>query len=127
MSSNTGFPTRPVLIIDSYVQTNLSRRWGAHITKTCVFRYIENIENSPPKTESFQKRIMIFYHVPAQNTDCGYLLEPLRRGGSNEYPQSMFLSRNKKHNIYHCKPYFYHIKMGFKGVKLICFRYVAIL
>ena len=26
----------------------------------------------------------------AQNIDCGYSLEPPRRGGSNEYPQSMF-------------------------------------
>ena len=27
---------------------------------------------------------------------CGYTLEPPRRGGSNEYPQSMFWSKNKK-------------------------------
>ena len=47
-----------------------------------------------------------------------------RRGGFNEYPQSMFLSRNKKDNIYTCKPQFYYIKVGFKGVKIIraCFR-----
>ena len=32
----------------------------------------------------------------AQNIDCGYSLEPPRRGGSNEYPQSMFLSRSMK-------------------------------
>ena len=25
-----------------------------------------------------------------QNIDCGYSLEPPRRGGSNEYPQFMF-------------------------------------
>ena len=25
---------------------------------------------------------------------------PPRRGGSNKYPQSMFLSRNKKNNVY---------------------------
>ena len=31
----------------------------------------------------------IFY-ISAQNIDCGYSLEPPRRGGSNEYPQSMF-------------------------------------
>ena len=38
-------------------------------------------------------------------TDCGYSLELPRRGGSNEYPQSMFLmSRNKKINVYPCKP-----------------------
>ena len=28
--------------------------------------------------------------MSAQNMDCGYSLEPPRRGGSNEYPQSMF-------------------------------------
>ena len=35
-------------------------------------------------------------HISDQNIDCGYSLEPLRRGGSNAYPQSMLLSRNKK-------------------------------
>ena len=30
----------------------------------------------------------------AQNIDCGYMLEPPRRGGSNEYPESMFWSKN---------------------------------
>ena len=34
--------------------------------------------------------------MSAQNIDCGYSLEPPRRGDSNVYPQSMFLSRNKK-------------------------------
>ena len=52
------------------------------------------------------------FHISAQNIDCGYLLEPPRRGGSNEYPQSMFLSINKKNNVYLCKPQFYYIKVG---------------
>ena len=36
----------------------------------------------------------------------------------------MFLSRNKKNNVYPCKPQFYYIKVGFNGVKIIqaCFR-----
>ena len=53
-----------------------------------------------------------------------YSLEPPRRGNSYEYPQSMFLSRNKKNNVYPCKPQFYYIKVGFKGFKIIsvCFR-----
>ena len=36
----------------------------------------------------------------------------------------MFLSRNKKNNVYLCKTQFYYIKVGFKGVKIIkaCFR-----
>ena len=59
------------------------------------------------------------FHISAQNIDCGYSLEPSGRGGSNEYPQCMFLSRNKKNNVYPCKPQFYYIKVGFKGVKII--------
>ena len=35
-------------------------------------------------------------HISSQKLDCGKLLEPPRRGASNEYPQFMFLSRNKK-------------------------------
>ena len=57
--------------------------------------------------------------MSAQNKDCGYSLEPPRRGGSNEYPQSMFLSRNKKINVYPCKPQFCYIKVGLKGVNII--------
>ena len=41
-----------------------------------------------------------YFHISAQNIDCGYTLEPLQWGGSNEYPQSMFLGRNKKKNMY---------------------------
>ena len=59
------------------------------------------------------------FHISAKNIDCGYLLEPPRQGGSNEYPHSMFLSRNKKIFVYLCKPQFYCIKVGFKGVKTI--------
>ena len=32
---------------------------------------------------------IIFLFLP-KNIDCGYPLEPPRRSGSNEYPQSMF-------------------------------------
>ena len=31
----------------------------------------------------------------------------------------MFLSRNKKNNVYPCKPQFYYIKVGFKGIRII--------
>ena len=71
------------------------------------------------KNENFQKKNSNIFYISAQNIDCGYSLEPPRRGGSNEYPQSMFLSRNKKTNVYSCKPQFYYIKVGFKGVKII--------
>ena len=59
------------------------------------------------------------FHISVENIDCGYSLEPPRPGGSNEYPQSMFLSRKKRNNIYPFKPQFYYIKVGLKGVKII--------
>ena len=34
--------------------------------------------------------VYIIFLMFAQSIDCGYSLEPPRRGGSNEYPQSMF-------------------------------------
>ena len=59
----------------------------------------------------------------AQNIDCGYTLEPPPRGGSNEYPQSMFWSKNKKNRYTPAYPSFFYIKVGFKGVYIarICF------
>ena len=82
-----------------------------------------------PKNENFQIKYSDIFHISAQNIDCGYSLEPPRdcryslepphRGGSNEYPQSMFSSRYKKNNAYPCKPQFYYIKVGFEGVKII--------
>ena len=74
---------------------------------------------SSPKTENFQIKITDIFLVSAQNRDCWYSSETPQRGGSDEYPQSMFLSRNKKNNVYPCKPQFYYIKVRFKGVKII--------
>ena len=48
-----------------------------------------------PKKENFRIKISDIFHIPALNINYGYSLEPPRRGGFNEYPQSMFLSRNK--------------------------------
>ena len=44
----------------------------------------------PPNNENFQKKNSDIFCVSAQNIDCGYSLEPPRRGGFNEYPQSLF-------------------------------------
>ena len=71
------------------------------------------------KKWKFSDKNLNISHTSGQNIDCGYSLEPPRRGGSNEYPQSMFLGRNKKNNVYPCKPQFYYIKVGFKGVNII--------
>ena len=47
---------------------------------------------SQKKNETFQIKNSDIFQISAQNIDCGYSLEPPRRGGSNEYPQSMFLA-----------------------------------
>ena len=53
--------------------------------------YSSILKISPPKTEFSDKNSDIFFfHISAQNMDCGYSLELSRRGSSNEYPQSMF-------------------------------------
>ena len=88
-----------------------------------AIRYKYHYKNTPiqiyRKSENFQIKNSGIFHISTQNIDCGYSLEPPRRGGSNEYPQSMFLSRNKKNNVYPYKPQFYYIKVGFKGVKIL--------
>ena len=81
--------------------------------------YSTILENLSPKNKNFQIKKSDIFHISAQNIDCGYSLEPPRRGGSNEYSQSMVLSKNKKNNVYPSKPQFYYIKVGFKGVKII--------
>ena len=40
------------------------------------------------KNENFQQKNLDIFLIFAQNIDYGYALEPPRRGGSNEYPQS---------------------------------------
>ena len=66
------------------------------------------------KNENFQKKNFDFFLIFAQNIDCGYTLE--RRGGSNEYPQSMFWSKNKKNRYTPAYPSLYK-----SGVKRVCF------
>ena len=48
------------------------------------------------KPRNFQIKNSDIFHVSAQNIDCGYSLEPPRRGGSNEYPQSTFEEKLEK-------------------------------
>ena len=72
----------------------------SHITKTCLFKYTENFTTW--KWKFSDNKCWYFFLIYAQNIDCGYTLEPPRRGGSNEYSQSMFLSVNKKDNVYPC-------------------------
>ena len=69
------------------------------------FCLIYHYENTPiqiywkfynQKRENFQTKIIDIFNISAQNIDCWYSLEPPRRGGSNEYSQSMFWAEIRK-------------------------------
>ena len=97
--------------------------WRAQFLALREHAYSNILKILPPKNESFQMKNSDIFHISAQNIDCGYSLEPPRRCGSNEAvltsTHTMFLSSNKKNNVYPWKPQFYYIKVGFKGVKII--------
>ena len=80
--------------------------------------YSNILENLPAKYEKFQIKILILFLCLLKNIECGYSLEPPRRGGSNEYHNLCF-EQKLKNNVYPCKPQFYYIKVGFKGVNII--------
>ena len=54
----------------------------------------------------------------AQNIDCGYTLEPPQSGSSNEYPQCIFWSKNKKIMYTPVNPSFTIYKWGVRGFSL---------
>ena len=56
--------------------------------------YLKNLKN------------LDFFLLFAQNIDSGCLLELPRRVGSNEYPQSLFWSKNKKNRFTPAYPSF---------------------
>ena len=73
-------PSIPIIIISHYGNTPIQIYRNFHLKKLKIFR---------------QKNSDIFYNS-TQNMNCGYSLEPPRRGGSNEYTQSIFWAEIEK-------------------------------
>ena len=48
--------------------------YSVYITKTHLFKYIENFTKKNPK--KLQMKNSGSFHISAQNIDCGFLLEP---------------------------------------------------
>ena len=59
------------------------------ITKTCLYNFDPLKPHFYIVKLGFTGYTLVFLFL-LKNIDCGYSLEPPRRGGSNEYPQSMF-------------------------------------
>ena len=82
------------------------------ITKTCPCN-VYPLEPHFYITKLGYAGVYLFFLFLLQNIDCGYSLEPPRRGGSNVYPQTMFwakISKNLK---------FFHRNFQFLLVKKI--------
>ena len=90
-------------------------RWRTN--KTRQFKYIENFTTKSWKFSD--KNSDFFFHISAQNIDCGCSVEPPRRGDLTSTQIIYVYNKNKINNIYPCKPSFYYIKSGVKGVKII--------
>ena len=67
-----------------------------------------------PKTEKIQIKTSWYFSYFCSKHRLWVLVRTAstRRGGSNEYPQSMFLSISMKNYVYPCKTQFYYIKVG---------------
>ena len=79
---------------EAWVSLAISQRWLlSHNENTPIQLYWKFYHQ---KNENFQIKNSDIFHISAQNIDCGYSLEPPRRGGSNEYPQSMFWAEIRK-------------------------------
>ena len=77
------------------------------ITKTRLFKYIENLTT---KNWKFSDKNSDIFHISAQHR-LWVLIEAVLTSTHN----LCFLSRNNKKNVYPCKTQLYYIKVGFKG------------
>ena len=76
------------------------RLYGSHITKTRLYNF------DPLKAHFYIVKLgftgvyIIFFLFLLKNIDCGYLLEPPRLGGSNEYHNICFEQKYEKYQIF---------------------------
>ena len=84
------------------------------ITKTRLFKYIENFTSKVFRREKHFFFFFFFFFFFSYFCSKHRLWVLVTTASA-----SMLLSRNKNHNVYPCKPQFYSIKVGFKGVKII--------
>ena len=89
----------PLVSSNSVDPDQTSRSAASDLGLHCLPGSLLHYENMPiqiyrkfdhQKKENFQIKNSDIFLISAQNIDFGYSLEPPRRGGSNEYPQSMF-------------------------------------
>ena len=90
----------------------METRYHKFITKS---NHYENLPMEHTEVLVKLEKIFDIFNMFVQNIDCGYTLEPPRRGGSNKYPQSMFWIKTKKNRYTPAKPSFSLKKVRLNG------------
>ena len=93
-----------ILAVDTYFMAlyHTSFRYTTflnYIPNTCLYNF------DPIKPHFYIVKlgftwVYIIFLILIKNIDSGYSLEPPRRGGSNEYPQSMFEQKYEKYQFF---------------------------
>ena len=89
--------TLPRLI---YIRVYMCLYWVADTFTLRKHAYSNILKFLQPIKENFQIKTSDIFHIPAQNIDCRYSLEPPRRGVSNEYLQFMGFFRKIRKIMY---------------------------
>ena len=101
-SKNSDQPAHPCNLIRVFTGHSVGSQVSKMSSTLWKHAYSNMFKISPPKNWKFLDKNSNIFHISA-------------RGSSNEYPQSMCLSRNKKNNVYPCKSQF---KLGLWGSTL---------
>ena len=84
------------------------------------------LTNSIPIEQDFSQKNSYIYYYLSFFRQKGVWGDGGWGGAGGKIPWPCYdLSRNKKNNVYPCKPQFYYVKVGFKGSKL--YRYVFLM
>ena len=85
------FPRPPLILMVLKYTIYASKKRGRHQENMSVkSKPLEPHFYIEKKKKLGLAGVYLFFLFLLQNIDCGYSLEPPRRGGSNVYPQSMF-------------------------------------
>ena len=74
----------------------------------------------PPKNENFQIKILIFFSYFCSKHRLWVLVRTASPGEAVlTSTHNLCFEQKLENNVYPCKPQFYYIKVGFKGVNII--------
>ena len=98
----------PLLMQNSLFKTHFSSSNGFYTLRKHAHAIYSNFHGC--KNDNLHMKKFDIFLIFAQNIDCGYMLDVL-----TSTHNQCFRAKIRK-NVYPCKPQFYYIKVGCKGV-----------